>query len=83
VTWSLFNQAVCALKFLYAVTLRVAWPVEHIPFGRHAPLFATAARHGDQDRPLRPAPPGFPDPSVASWNPRTPPPSTPRRDQIP
>src|SRR5277367_1439472 len=36
VSWSLFNQAVCALKFLYAVTLRVAWPVEHIPFG-HKP----------------------------------------------
>lgn len=34
VSWSLFNQAVCALKFLYGVTLRVAWPVEHIPFGR-------------------------------------------------
>jgi integrase/recombinase XerD len=34
VSWSLFNQAVCALKFLYRVTLRVAWPVEHIPFGR-------------------------------------------------
>ena len=34
VSWSLFNQAVCAIKFLYGVTLRVAWPVEHIPFGR-------------------------------------------------
>ena len=33
-SWSLFNQAVCALKFLYAVTLRVNWPVEHIPYGR-------------------------------------------------
>jgi integrase/recombinase XerD len=33
-SWSLFNQAVCALKFLYGVTLRVAWPVEHIPYGR-------------------------------------------------
>lgn len=34
VSWSLFNQAVCALRFLYAVTLGVAWPVAHIPFGR-------------------------------------------------
>jgi integrase/recombinase XerD len=33
-SWSLFNQAVCALKFLYAVTLHVAWPVAHIPYGR-------------------------------------------------
>jgi site-specific recombinase XerD len=34
VSWSLFNQAVCALKFLYGVTLHVAWQVEHIPYGR-------------------------------------------------
>jgi integrase/recombinase XerD len=34
VSWSLFNQAVCALKFLYRVTLRVAWPVDQIPYGR-------------------------------------------------
>jgi integrase/recombinase XerD len=34
VSWSLFNQAVCALKFLYGTTLRVDWPVEQIPYGR-------------------------------------------------
>src|SRR4051812_46222702 len=34
VSWALFNQAVCALKFLYAVRLRVTWPVEQIPYGR-------------------------------------------------
>jgi site-specific recombinase XerD len=33
-SWTLFNQTVCALKFLYGVTLRVAWPVEAIPYGR-------------------------------------------------
>jgi site-specific recombinase XerD len=33
-SWSLFNQAVCALKFLYRVTLQVDWPVEQIPYGR-------------------------------------------------
>ena len=33
-SWSLFNQAVCALKFLYRVTLRVDWPVEQVPYGR-------------------------------------------------
>lgn len=33
-SWSLFNQTVCALKFLYRVTLRVDWPVEQIPYGR-------------------------------------------------
>jgi site-specific recombinase XerD len=34
VSWSLFNQAVCALRFLYAVTLQVDWPVAHIPHAR-------------------------------------------------
>jgi integrase/recombinase XerD len=33
-SWSRFNQAVCALKFLYRVTLHVAWPVAQIPYGR-------------------------------------------------
>lgn len=33
-SWSLFNQSVCALKFLYRVTLRVPWHVEQIPYGR-------------------------------------------------
>jgi integrase/recombinase XerD len=33
-SWSGFNQTVCALKFLYRVTLKVAWPVEQIPYGR-------------------------------------------------
>lgn len=35
-SWSLFNQTVCALKFLYRVTLRVRWAVEQIPYG-HRP----------------------------------------------
>jgi site-specific recombinase XerD len=33
-SWSLFNQTVCALKFLYRVTLNVSWSVETIPYGR-------------------------------------------------
>lgn len=33
-SWSRFNQTVCALKFLYRVTLKVGWPVEQIPYGR-------------------------------------------------
>lgn len=33
-SWSLFNQAVCALKFLYRFTLQVTWPVDKIPYGR-------------------------------------------------
>ena len=34
VSWSLFNQAVCALRFFYNVTLRRGWPVEHLPYGK-------------------------------------------------
>jgi integrase/recombinase XerD len=33
-SWSIFNQTVSALKFLYGTTLSVSWPVEQIPYGR-------------------------------------------------
>jgi hypothetical protein len=32
-SWATFNVAVCALKFLYGVTLQVPWQVEQIPYG--------------------------------------------------
>jgi integrase/recombinase XerD len=34
VSWSYFNQAVCALRFLYRVTLGRRWMIEHLPFPR-------------------------------------------------
>ncbi len=34
VSWSLFNQAVCALRFFYCVTLRCTFAVEHIPYAK-------------------------------------------------
>nr|MBA3513187.1 site-specific integrase [Pyrinomonadaceae bacterium] len=34
VSWSYFNQTVCALRFLYRHTLGREWAVEHIPFPR-------------------------------------------------
>ena len=34
VSWSTFNQAVCALRFLYRITLPRGWPVTMIPFGK-------------------------------------------------
>ena len=34
VSWSTFNQAVCALKFFYRITLPREWNVEAIPFGK-------------------------------------------------
>jgi len=33
-SWSSFNQAVCALRFLYTVTLPRPWSVAMIPFGK-------------------------------------------------
>ena len=33
-SWSKFNQAVCAVKFFYRVTLPREWNVEMIPFGK-------------------------------------------------
>lgn len=33
-SWSSFNQAVCALRFLYEVTLGKPWAIRHIPFGK-------------------------------------------------
>jgi site-specific recombinase XerD len=32
VSWSVFNQTVCALRFLYLTTLEKDWDVKHIPF---------------------------------------------------
>src|SRR5690606_7988013 len=32
--YSSFNQAVCALRFLYTHTVRVPWPVTAVPFGK-------------------------------------------------
>ncbi len=34
VSYSMFNQAVCALRFLYRVTLRRTWDLERIPFAK-------------------------------------------------
>jgi len=32
--YSSFNQAVCALRFLYTHTIPVKWPVTMVPFGK-------------------------------------------------
>lgn len=34
VSWSILNQAVCALRLLYSVTLGKDWTVRHIPYPR-------------------------------------------------
>jgi integrase/recombinase XerD len=35
VSWALFNQTVCALRFFYHHTLHRDWMIEHIPYPRH------------------------------------------------
>lgn len=34
VAYSSFNQAVCALRFLYTHSIKVTWPVTMVPFGK-------------------------------------------------
>jgi len=31
-SWTVYNQTVCALRFLYRMTLRKDWAIEHIPY---------------------------------------------------
>jgi integrase/recombinase XerD len=33
-SWTVLNQTVCALRFLYRVTLRREWVIQHIPYAR-------------------------------------------------
>ena len=35
VSWSVFNQTVCALRFFYHHILHRDWMIEHIPYPRH------------------------------------------------
>ena len=45
-SWAFFNQTVCALRFLYTVTLGKSWSVSHIPFPRkekHLPVVMSAS----------------------------------------
>jgi integrase/recombinase XerD len=35
VSWPVFNQTVCALRFFYHDTLHRNWMIEHIPYPRH------------------------------------------------
>jgi site-specific recombinase XerD len=41
VSWSVFNQAVCALRFLYRVTLQAAFAVTMIPYGKRPKTLPT------------------------------------------
>lgn len=41
VSYSSFNQAVCALRFLYTTTIPRKWPVAMIPYGKRAKTLPT------------------------------------------
>jgi site-specific recombinase XerD len=50
VSWSYFNQAVCALRFLYRVTLDRRWVIEHLPFPRQERRLPTVLSRGEVAR---------------------------------
>ena len=47
VGWSSFNQAVCALRFLYRFTLPREWHVKMIPFGKRPKKLPLVLGHED------------------------------------
>ena len=51
--YSSFNQAVCALRFLYTHTIRVPWPVTMVPFGKRPKHLPTVLSRQDVDELLR------------------------------
>jgi site-specific recombinase XerD len=48
--YSTFNQAVCALRFLYTHTIRVPWPVTMVPFGKRPKRLPTVLGRQEVDR---------------------------------
>lgn len=53
VGYSSFNQAVCALRFLYTTTLPRKWPVRMIPFGKRPKKLPTVLCRREVDDLLR------------------------------
>ena len=53
VAYSSFNQAVCALRFLYTHTIRVPWPVTMVPFGKRAKTLPTVLSRNEIDKLLQ------------------------------
>jgi site-specific recombinase XerD len=51
--YSSFNQAVCALRFLYTHTIRVPWPVTMVPFGKRPKHLPTVLSRQEVDELLR------------------------------
>ncbi len=53
VSWSHFNQAVCALRFLYHHTLGREWAITHIPFPRQPKKLPVVLSQSEVQRFLR------------------------------
>ncbi len=51
--YSSFNQAVCALRFLYTHTIRVSWPVTMVPFGKRPKTLPVVLGRQEVDELLR------------------------------
>ena len=51
--YSSFNQAVCALRFLYTHSIRVSWPVTMVPFGKRPKTLPTVLGRQEVDELLR------------------------------
>jgi site-specific recombinase XerD len=50
VSWSVFNQAVCALRFLYRVTLQASFAVTLIPYGKRPKTLPTVLSRDEVGR---------------------------------
>lgn len=53
VAYSSFNQAVCALRFLYTHTIQVPWPVTMVPFGKRPKTLPTVLSRHEIDQLLK------------------------------
>jgi integrase/recombinase XerD len=51
--YSSFNQAVCALRFLYTHTIRVPWPFTMVPFGKRPKTLPVVLGRQEVDQLLR------------------------------
>jgi site-specific recombinase XerD len=58
VSWSQFNQAVCALRFLYNVTLKRPHVIEHLPFAKRPRTLPSVLTREEVTRFLAAALPG-------------------------
>jgi len=46
-SWTMLNQAVCALRFLYGTTLGKDWTIRHIPYARPATTLPVVLSQGE------------------------------------